>query len=61
MRKSFVKGLATVDVLMQKAFYNVIKREDFMKNLYKSKKPMVGGKLIARWFLKKDNRMLLEK
>ncbi|MGC7871074.1 phosphoenolpyruvate synthase [Desulfosporosinus sp. SYSU MS00001] len=52
MRKSFVKGLSAIDVLMQKAFYNVIKREDFMKHLAKSKKPMVGGKVIARWLLK---------
>jgi rifampicin phosphotransferase len=52
MRKSFLKGLATVDVLMQNAFYNVIKREDIMKNLYKAKKPMVGIKLIAFWLLK---------
>ncbi|WP_088226815.1 phosphoenolpyruvate synthase [Desulfosporosinus sp. FKB] len=52
MRKSFVKGLSAIDVLMQKAFYNVIKREDFMKHLAKSKKPMVGGKVIARWLFK---------
>ncbi|MDQ7097001.1 phosphoenolpyruvate synthase [Desulfosporosinus sp. PR] len=52
MRKSFVKGLATVDVLMQKAFNNVIRREDFIKNLSKSKKPMLGGRLIVRWLLK---------
>jgi pyruvate,water dikinase len=52
MRKSFVKGLATVDVLMQKAYYNVLKREDIMRNLYKSKKPMVGIKLLAFWLIK---------
>ncbi|WP_088189332.1 rifamycin-inactivating phosphotransferase [Desulfosporosinus sp. FKA] len=52
MRKSFVKGLSAIDVLMQKAFYNLIKREDFMKHLAKSKKPMVGGKVIASWLLK---------
>lgn len=52
MRKSFAKGLATVDVLMQNAFYTVLKREDIMKNLYKSKKSMVPGKLIVRWLLK---------
>jgi pyruvate,water dikinase len=52
MRKSFVKGLAAVDVLMQKAFYNVLKREDIMKNLYRSKKSMVPVKLIARWLIK---------
>jgi pyruvate,water dikinase len=52
MRKSFVKGLAAVDVLMQKAFYNVLKREDIMKNLYRSKKSMVPVKLIAWWLIK---------
>ena len=52
MRKSFIKGMATVDVLMMNALNNVIKREDIMKNLYKSKRPMVGGKLIAFWLLK---------
>lgn len=52
MRKSFVKGLATVDVLMQNAFYNVLKREDIMKNLYKSKKAMVPVKIAARWLTK---------
>lgn len=52
MRKSFIKGLATVDVLMQNAFSNLIKREDFMKNLYKGKKPMVGVKMITNWLLK---------
>lgn len=52
MRKSFVKGLAVVDVLMQKAFHNVLKREDIMKNLYKAKTPMVGIKLMAFWLLK---------
>jgi len=51
-RKSFVKGMATVDVLMMNALYNVIKREDIMKNLYKAKKPMVGVKLITLWVLK---------
>lgn len=52
MRISYVKGLNTVDVLMQNAFYNVLKREDIMKNLYKSKKSMVPVKLIAYWLLK---------
>lgn len=52
MRKYFVKGMATVDVLMMNALYNVIEREDIMKNLYKAKKPMVGVKLIALWLLK---------
>lgn len=52
MRKSFVKGLAAVDVLMQNAYYNVLKREDIMNNLYKSKKPMVSIKLAFRWLVK---------
>ncbi|WP_315068783.1 phosphoenolpyruvate synthase [uncultured Clostridium sp.] len=52
MRKSFVKGLATIDVLMQNAYYNVLKREDIMKNLYKSKKPMISAKLAIRWLAK---------
>ena len=52
MRKSFVKGLQSVDVLMQNAFYNVLKRDDIMKNLYKSKKSMVPVKLIAYWLIK---------
>lgn len=52
LRKSFVKGMATVDVLMMNALYHVIEREDIMKNLYKAKKPMVGVKLIAFWLLK---------
>ncbi len=52
IRTSYVKGLNTVDVLMQNAFYNVIKRDDIMKNLYKSKKSMVPAKLIGFWLLK---------
>ncbi|MCB2336840.1 phosphoenolpyruvate synthase, partial [Clostridium tagluense] len=52
MRKSFVKGLKSVDVLMQNAFYNVLKRDDIMKNLYKSKKAMVPVKLISYWLIK---------
>ncbi|MBV7273660.1 phosphoenolpyruvate synthase [Clostridiaceae bacterium UIB06] len=52
MRKSFVKGLAAIDVLIQNSFYNVLKREDIMKNLYKSRKTMVPVKLAARWLAK---------
>ncbi|GCD11603.1 hypothetical protein Ctaglu_32260 [Clostridium tagluense] len=52
MRKSFVKGMKSVDVLMQNAFYNVLKRDDIMKNLYKSKKAMVPVKLISYWLIK---------
>lgn len=52
MRKSFVKGLAAVDVLMQNAYYNILKREDIMNNLHKSKKPMVSIKLAFRWLVK---------
>jgi len=52
MRTSYVKGLKSVDVLMQNAFYNVLKRDDIMKNLYKSKKSMVPVKLITYWLVK---------
>lgn len=58
MRKTFIKGLATVDVLMQNAFTNLIKRKDFVKSLYHTKTPMVESSIWVRWLIEtiKDYR-----
>ncbi|TEB04846.1 Phosphoenolpyruvate synthase [Pelotomaculum schinkii] len=47
--KSFVKGLAAVDVLMQKAFINLMKRRDYVKTLYRGKSAMIGASVWLRW------------
>jgi pyruvate,water dikinase len=47
--KSFLKGLDTVDVLMQKALYNLMKRKDFVSNLYRGKTAMAGGSVWLNW------------
>lgn len=47
--KSFVKGLETVDVLMQKAFYNLIKRKAYVKTLNKEKAAMMETSVLLKW------------
>lgn len=43
MRKSFVKGLEMVDILMQKAFYNLMRRKDYIKTLSREKSGLAMG------------------
>ncbi len=52
LRKSFVKGLSTVDVLMQNAFLNLSKRKDFVKSLHHTKTAMVASSIWIRWLIK---------
>ncbi|HEX7714380.1 MAG TPA: phosphoenolpyruvate synthase [Bacillota bacterium] len=49
MSKTFIKGLDTVDVLMQNAFYNLMKRQDFIKSLSRGKAAMIGGTVWLTW------------
>jgi pyruvate,water dikinase len=47
--KVFVKGLETVDILMQKAFINLMKRKDYVKSLNRQKKAMMGASVWMKW------------
>lgn len=49
MSKTFIKGVETVDVLMQKALYNLMKRKDFVKGLYRGKTAMLGASVWLSW------------
>lgn len=49
MSKSLFKSLDTVDILMQKALYNLIKRKDFIKNLYRGKTSIPGASVWLKW------------
>lgn len=47
--KAFIKGLETVDVLMQKAFINLMKRKGYVKSLYRQKAAMMGASVWLKW------------
>lgn len=49
MRKSFIKSMDMVDILIQKAIINLMKREDFTANLYKGKSAMGGASTWLNW------------
>ncbi|MEN6348669.1 MAG: phosphoenolpyruvate synthase [Syntrophomonas sp.] len=50
MGKSFVKGLEMVDILMQKAFYNLMRRKDYIKTLSREKSIMaLGYSVWLKW------------
>jgi phosphoenolpyruvate synthase/pyruvate phosphate dikinase len=49
MSKFYLKSLVTVDVLMQKALYNLMKRKDFVKNLYRGKTSKFGASIWLKW------------
>ncbi|MEE1012889.1 MAG: phosphoenolpyruvate synthase, partial [Clostridia bacterium] len=49
MSKFYLKSLVTVDVLMQKALYNLMKRKDFVKNLYRGKTSKSGASMWLKW------------
>ncbi|HYE82089.1 MAG TPA: phosphoenolpyruvate synthase [Clostridia bacterium] len=49
--RAYVKSMDMVDVLMQKALYNVMKRKDFIKGLYKGKAGMIGASVWLKWGL----------
>ena len=49
MSKFYLKSLVTVDVLMQKALYNLMKRKDFVKNLYRGKTSKLGTSMWLKW------------
>lgn len=47
--KAFVKGLDTVDILMQKAFINLMKRKEYVKSLNSQKTGMIGPSVWLKW------------
>ncbi|WMJ89040.1 PEP-utilizing enzyme [Anaerocolumna sp. MB42-C2] len=47
--KIFVKSIDAVDVLMQKALINLMKRKDFIKSLNKQKAPMMKTSVWLKW------------
>lgn len=49
LSSSFVKSMGIVDVLMQKALYNVLKRREFVKDLYHGKTAMIGASVWLNW------------
>ncbi len=63
--KALVKGVDSVDVLMQKAIYNILKRKDFIKGLSREKSSMMGASVWLRWgidtlktYLKNDHAIV---
>lgn len=49
VNKSLVKSMDVVDVLMQKAAYNILKRKDFIKGLSREKGLMMGVSVWLKW------------
>ncbi|QHI73358.1 phosphoenolpyruvate synthase [Aminipila terrae] len=49
MSKSFCKSLGVVDVLMQKAFQNLLTRKDYVKSLHKGKTMMLEPAVWLSW------------
>jgi len=49
MSKFYLKSLVTVDVLMQNALYNLMKRKDFVKNLYRGKSSKSDTSMWLKW------------
>jgi len=49
MSKFYLKSLVTVDVLMQNALYNLMKRKDFVKNLYRGKTSKSDTSMWLKW------------
>ena len=49
IRKFFLKALDSVDVLMQKALYNLMKRKDYVKTLYRGKSAMIDARVWLNW------------
>lgn len=49
MSKFYLKSLATVDILMQNALYNLMKRKDFVKNLYRGKTSKSDTSMWLKW------------
>ncbi|AEG60307.1 phosphoenolpyruvate synthase [Desulforamulus ruminis] len=63
--KTFVKSIDTVDVLMQKAVYNILQRKDFIKGLSREKSSMIGASVLLRFgidtlktYLKNDHAVV---
>ncbi|MGE5630791.1 MAG: PEP/pyruvate-binding domain-containing protein [Caulobacteraceae bacterium] len=51
LSKSYIKSMDIVDVLMQKALINVMKRKAFVKGLYRGKTAMLGTTVWLNWGL----------
>lgn len=49
MSKFYLKSLATVDILMQNALYNLMRRKDFVKNLYRGKTSKSDTSMWLKW------------
>ena len=49
INKSLVKSMDVIDVLMQKAAYNILKRKDFIKELSREKGLMLGISVWLKW------------
>lgn len=47
--KNLAKSMDVVDVLMQKAVYNILKRKDFIKGLSREKGIMIGISVWLKW------------
>lgn len=47
--KNLAKSMGVVDVLMQKAVYNILKRKDFIKGLSREKGLMMGVSVWLKW------------
>ncbi len=47
--KNLAKSMDMVDVLMQKAVYNILKRKDFIKGLSREKGMMLGVSVCLKW------------
>ncbi|EIW19774.1 MULTISPECIES: phosphoenolpyruvate synthase [Pelosinus] len=47
--KNLAKSMGVVDVLMQKAVYNILKRKDFIKGLSREKGMMLGVSVWLKW------------
>ncbi|HMM22465.1 MAG TPA: phosphoenolpyruvate synthase [Selenomonadales bacterium] len=47
--KNLAKSMGVVDVLMQKAIYNILKRKDFIKGLSREKGMMLGVSVWLKW------------
>ncbi|CUH95837.1 putative phosphoenolpyruvate synthase [Propionispora sp. 2/2-37] len=47
--KNLAKSMNMVDVLMQKAVYNILKRKDFIKGLSREKGMMIGLSVWLKW------------
>ena len=47
--KNLAKSMDVVDVLMQKAVYNILKRKDFIKGLSREKGMMIGISVWLKW------------